>query len=207
LHAPTPGTLRSDEAPIRGAFTKIAEDRVMQARSLIVVVLTGLATMFGGAVSASSSVADRTASLEAAQPSTPTIRNFAFIAHQATGFRQFAPRRAPIFEAGEALQFYAEPVNLGWTQAGRLFKFAMHVDIEIRSPEGNVLWGQRDYGRLQLESQVADTKTYITGAVTVEGLPPGLYVMTIRFRDPQNNRSAESDVAFAIKAEPRSIDA
>lgn len=146
----------------------------------------------------------------AQEPSRPaaSVRNFVLITQQASGWRRYAARKAPVFKAGEPIQFYAEPVALGWSGAsGRGFKFELHIDAEIRTLDGRTVWGQRDFGRLARDSEAADPNTYITGAVAVQGLTPGVYVLAIRLRDPSNQRFAETETAFAILAEPRRIDA
>lgn len=135
------------------------------------------------------------------------VRNFVFISRQASGFRRYETRERPLFKAGEAMQFYAEPVNIGWTSKGRTYRFEMRIDVEIRTLEGQVIWGQRDYGHLAHDAATADPNTYITGSVVVKGLPPGLYVLSVRFRDPMNNLTAETESGFGILEEPRRIDA
>lgn len=152
-------------------------------------------------------LAQGTSAIEPGQSVTAGVRNFAFIASKASGWRQFAPRQAPVFKPGEALNFYAEPVNLGWSTREQGYRFDIRVDVEIRTPEGQIVWGQKDYGRLSHDSQTADPNTYITGSVAVTGLAPGLYVLAVRLRDPRNIRTAETEMAFAIMAERRLIDA
>ena len=136
------------------------------------------------------------------------MRNFVFITRQASGWRQYAARKAPLFKAGEPMQFYAEPV------ASRLER-GKRSRVQVRDahrrrdphPRGPGLWGQKDFGRLARDSEAADPNTYITGAVAVQGLTPGLYVLAVRLRDPSNQRTAETEIAFGIVAEPRRIDA
>lgn len=139
--------------------------------------------------------------------SSGAIQNFVFISRQADGWRQYAPRQTPVFRVGEALQFYAEPVNLGWSPKGASYRFDMRVDVEIRTADGTVVWGQRDYGQLSQERAEPDPNTFITGSIAIKGLAPGLYLLGARFRDPANGRTVETELAFAIAAESRAIDA
>lgn len=173
----------------------------MIPRTLLLCLTALLAPMIAAAeASTSPPRAESTRSVAA-------VRNFVLISQAASGWRQFLPRLAPVFKTGEAIQFYAEPVSLGWRSTASGFRFELHVDVEIRTTDGRMLWGQKDYGRLVRDSESADPNTYITGAVAVEGLQPGVYVLGIRLRDPSNRISAESETMFAILAEPRRIDA
>ena len=179
----------------------------MQLKTALFALIAALAILSGRALAeANAGPAPGTPAVAAPRPAASGVRNFIFISQQANGWRQYAPRQTPLFTAGEALQFYAEPVNLGWSPRGQAYRFEMRVDIEIRTPEGQVLWGQKDFGHLAHDSPMADPNTYITGSVAVQGLRPGLYVLGVRFRDPNNNLTAENDIAFGIVAAPRRID-
>ena len=181
----------------------------MTPRSTLIALLAGLAVLTGcvGAQAATMSSGARPASAATRPQVTFGVRNFVFISRQASGFRKYETRGAPLFKTGEAMQFYAEPVNIGWSGKGRSYRFEMRIDVEIRTPEGQVIWGQRDYGHLAHDATNADPNTYITGSVAVKGLPAGLYVLSVRFRDPMNNLTAETETAFGIVQEPRRIDA
>ncbi len=179
----------------------------MLRKSALLALLTCIVTVQAPALAGQDSTpAPNMAASEAGQPVAAGVRNFAFVAAQASGWRQFARREAPMFKTGEALHFYAEPVNLGWSLRNQGYRFEIHVDVEIRTLGGQVLWGKRDYGRLAHDSQKAEPHTYVTGTVAVAGLPPGLYILSVRFRDPLNNRVAESDTGFGIMDSPRQID-
>ncbi len=184
----------------------------MRPRSpLVALIVTCLAVLAGSTVAGAATMsAGSGAPSPAAVARTQVgfgVRNFVFISRQAAGFRKYETRNAPLFKAGEAMQFYAEPVNIGWSGKGRSYRFEMRIDVEIRTPEGQVIWGQRDYGHLAHNAAAADPNTYITGSVAVKGLPAGLYVLSVRFRDPKNNLTAETESGFGIVEEPRRIDA
>jgi hypothetical protein len=179
----------------------------MTFRSTLLALSSVIALMAGAAEASTVATGPPSASSSARAPISFGVRNFVFISRQASGFRKYETRNQPLFKAGEALQFYAEPVNIGWSGRGRSYRFEMRIDVEIRSADGHVLWGRRDYGHLAHEAAVADPNTYITGSVTVKGLPPGLYVLSVRFRDPNNNLTAETETGFGIVEEPRRIDA
>lgn len=180
----------------------------MTHRSTMIALLAGLLGVLIGCASTQAA----TMSTGASPNSTRTqisfgVRNFVFISRQASGWRKYETRGAPLFKAGEALQFYAEPVNIGWSGKGRSYRFEMRIDVEIRTPDGRVIWGQRDYGHLAQDASAADPNTYITGSVAVNGLPSGLYILSVRYRDPMNNLTTETETGFGIVEEPRRIDA
>jgi hypothetical protein len=172
----------------------------MRLRALFTILAVLLAALPIGAGSLANAASPAAAGLA-------SVRNFAFIASRPSGWRQIETIRTPLFKAGEAIQFYAEPVAIGWSGSGRSFRFALDVDLEIRSMDGRVLWGQKDFARLTRDTVAADPNTYITGALAVEGLAPGVYMLGIRMRDGSNRLTAEAQSAFAIVAEPRRIDA
>ena len=134
------------------------------------------------------------------------VRNIAFVLEKPAGYGAYKKRPAPVFAPNELLQFYAEPVNLGWSSTGGSYRFNMIVDVEVRRPDGEILWGRRGMGHLLFESTQPRSDTFISGSVMIKNLPVGSYVLGVRFRDPANNKVVERDLAFDV-AKPKGQDA
>ena len=127
------------------------------------------------------------------------LRRVQFITEPPKGFGIFQRRASNVFKPGEPLIVYAEPVGMGWTSEGGLNNARIATDFEIRSPDGKILGGQRDFGRFDFAShdQNQEIMTHLT--IRLTGAPPGRYVFAATYRDQISGKSTTLELPFEIK--------
>lgn len=81
-----------------------------------------------------------------------TLRRAQFITAPPKGFGIYQPRANNLFRTGEPLIIYVEPVGIGWRMADKVNRSLMVTDFEIRTADGKVLGGQKDFGRFEFAS-------------------------------------------------------
>jgi hypothetical protein len=127
------------------------------------------------------------------------LRRVQFVAEPPQGFGLYKPRPDNVFRRGEPLIVYAEPVGLGWKQADGLNLAVVVTDFEIRTPDGKVLGGQRDFGRFNFSSHDRNQEIMTHLTITLSGAPAGTYVFAATYRDQMTGKSATLDLPFEIR--------
>jgi hypothetical protein len=127
------------------------------------------------------------------------LRRVLFVAEPPKGFGIYKPRADNVFKPGEPLIVYAEPVGMGWKAADGMNNALVAADFEIRTPDGKILGGQKDFGRFAFTShdQNQEVMTHLT--IRVSGAPAGKYVFAATYRDQVNGKSANLTLPFEIK--------
>jgi hypothetical protein len=127
------------------------------------------------------------------------LRRVQFIAEPPNGFGIYKPRADNVFKPGEPLIIYAEPVGMGWKTADGVNHALVAADFEIRTPDGKILGGQKDFGRFEFTShdQNQEIMTHLT--IRLSGAPAGSYVFAATYRDQINGKSANLTLPFEIK--------
>ncbi len=112
----------------------------------------------------------------------------------------YEPRPDPVFEAGETLISYVEPVGLTWKEASDEGKLETRftVDFDILNPKGEVLASQKAFGDFTFKGYQRNQEIYATLRIDVAGAPSGNYVLRYRFNDTNSGRSASVDQPFEI---------
>jgi hypothetical protein len=123
-----------------------------------------------------------------------------FVTAAPAGFAMYEPRPDPVFEAGETLISYVEPVGLTWKEASDEGKLETRftVDFDILNPKGEVLASQKAFGDFTFKGYQRNQEIYATLRIDVAGAPSGNYVLRYRFNDTNSGRSASVDQPFEI---------
>jgi hypothetical protein len=127
------------------------------------------------------------------------LRRVQFIADRPGGFGIYRPRANNVFKPGEPLIVYAEPIGIGWKTEGGVNRSLIVTDFEIRSPDGKVLGGQKEFGRFEFASHDRNHEIMTHLTITLSGAPRGSYVFAATYRDQVNNKSATLELPFEIK--------
>lgn len=128
------------------------------------------------------------------------FRKAIFVAEQPTGFGIYRVRADNVFKSGEPLIAYVEPVGVGWTkQPDGTFQSLITVDFEIRSPEGKVLTGKKDFGRFAFASHEQNTEIFTHVTLNLTNAPAGKYVLGVIYHDKIKDKSATFDLPFEVK--------
>jgi len=127
------------------------------------------------------------------------LRRVQFIAERPKGFGIYKPRANNVFKPGEPLIIYAEPIGMGWKAADGVNRALVAADFEIRTPDGKILGGQKNFGRFEFNShdQNQEIMTHLT--IRLSGAPAGDYIFAATYRDQINGKSANLTLPFEIK--------
>ena len=82
-----------------------------------------------------------------------SCRRILWVAEQASGFGNYNPRETNVFNSGEAMLVYAEPIGFGWIKSGEIWHAELAADVVIRSKDGAEIYRQNDFTRLPMASR------------------------------------------------------
>ncbi len=127
------------------------------------------------------------------------IRKATFVAEEPASFGSYEPRPDHTFRPGEPLLVYLEPVGYAFRDAGDgtvVYGFA--ADVAILSADGEVLGGQRDFGRWEFRARTPNTASFVFLRLELEGLPVGDYRLAVRVRDAGSDEADEVLLPFTV---------
>jgi hypothetical protein len=141
----------------------------------------------------------RTATVDALKGAPLGFRRILFVADTPGGFAIYDPRPDNVFKPGEPLIVYTEPVGIAWQQDGDKVSSKLVVDFELRSPDGQVLGGQKGFGEFTFTAreQPIDYMAHVT--INLTGAPSGAYILGLTVRDANSGKAANADLPFEIK--------
>lgn len=127
------------------------------------------------------------------------LRRVQFIAEPPKGFGIYQPRPNNVFRPGEPLIVYAEPVGMGWRAAGDVHRADVVTDFEIRTSDGKILGGQKEFGRFEFTSHDRNQEIMTHLTIRLSGAQRGSYVFAATYRDQVNSKSATLELPFEIR--------
>ena len=141
----------------------------------------------------------REALFEAWQAAPLAIAKATFVTAPADGYGIYMPRPDTVFNAGEALLAYLEPVGFDWKKEGELFTSLLTVDFDLTTPDGRVLAGQKGFGQFDFKSHVPNTEYMANLTLNVSGAPAGDYVLVLTVNDAHGGGAVKVDMPFSIR--------
>lgn len=127
------------------------------------------------------------------------FRKAVLVGQPQSGFGMYTPRKDNVFASGEPIHTYVEPIGLAWRRHAETFEAVFTVDIEIRTPDGKVLGGQKEFGRFEFVSRERNHEVMTNLTLTLTGVAPGDYIFGATFNDRIGGRSATLDMPFVIR--------
>jgi hypothetical protein len=127
------------------------------------------------------------------------IQTATYVTAPADGYGIYTARDGSAFAANEPLLIYLEPVGFDWIQMDGLYTSLLTVDFDLTSPDGNVLAGQKGFGRFDFKSHVPNTEYMANLTLNVSGAPAGDYVLVLTVNDENGGGSAKVNMPFSIK--------
>jgi len=127
------------------------------------------------------------------------LRKVQFISEPPKGFGIYAPRPNNVFARGEPLIVYAEPIGMTWKTEGAINRAAMATDFDIRTPDGKVLGGQKEFGKFEFNTREFNQEVHTHLTITLSGAPPAKYVLVASYRDLVGGKTATLELPFEIK--------
>ncbi|HET9273251.1 MAG TPA: hypothetical protein VFO09_03185 [Methyloceanibacter sp.] len=141
----------------------------------------------------------RTAVTEALNKAPLGFRRILFVKDIPEGFAAYQPRADNTFRTDEPIIVYTEPIGVAWKKEGDEYSSKLVVDFEIRSPDGQVLAGQRGFGEFELDAREPPLDYMSHIKLDVTGAPEGSYILGITIHDTNSGKSATTDLPFEIK--------
>jgi hypothetical protein len=141
----------------------------------------------------------RAAVIEVLNKAPLGFRRILFVKEIPNGFGAYKPRETNVFAPDEPLIIYTEPIGVAWKQDGEEYSSKLVVDFEIRSPDGQVLAGQRSFGEFALEAREPPLDYMSHIKLDVTGAPAGSYILGLTMHDSNSGKSTSTDLPFEIK--------
>lgn len=141
----------------------------------------------------------RAAVVDALNKAPLGFRRILFVKDVPEGFAAYQPRADSIFSTDEPIIVYTEPIGVAWKKDGEQFASKLVVDFEIRSPDGQVLAGQKGFGEFELAAREPPVDYMSHIKLDVTGAPEGSYILGLTIHDTNSGKSASTDLPFEIK--------
>ncbi|MCW2308149.1 hypothetical protein [Rhodobium gokarnense] len=122
-----------------------------------------------------------------------------FVAAPAKGYGRYEPREDTTFKAGEPIAVYAEPVGYGFGRDGEDILIDLDADLELRTPDGQILVAQTDFTRLSARTRRPVYEFQVSFSLNLSGLQPGDYVLFTRLKDAHSDKAGSFELPFTIK--------
>lgn len=150
----------------------------------------------GRLADASDTLAEGLRELEEASPLR--IENLTFV-EAAVGYGIYKPRASPVFESGEPMLVYLEPVGMSRKREGELYGIDIVYDLVTYNSQG--VEGDRmvDFLRVETPSRRANRELYALLKLHAIPYPPGDYVLEVIVRDKVGGETAAKRIPFRIE--------
>ncbi|WP_298962605.1 hypothetical protein [uncultured Methylobacterium sp.] len=128
-------------------------------------------------------------------------RRAMFVREKAEVFGGYDARPTSVFTQGETLLSYIEPVGYGWKPVGSdTVEFGITADFEILDRAGKVLGGQKGLLNSRLVSHAKNREFFINLSMSLDGAPPGDYVLAYILTDAATGRTTRVEQPFTLRA-------
>lgn len=106
------------------------------------------------------------------------------VTEPASGVGIYNPKADEKYKVGEPILIYAEPFGYGYGAAGDgLYSIGFNVDLKVMTETGEVLGEMPDLAVLELTSRHQNREFQANLTYTLNGIPPGRYVLETTLRD------------------------
>lgn len=131
-----------------------------------------------------------------------TFLNALPVTERSAGYGLYNPRDTTLYQQGEPIQLYAEPVGFGYGEGGEgIVKVGFYVDLQVMGQDGQELANMAgiteiDYAvRAKVREFAADV-TY-----NFEGLGPGKYRLITTLRDKNSSKTGSFETEIEVTDE------
>lgn len=140
-------------------------------------------------------------------PKAPTplrVPRNLFVTETAPGFGSYTSRTSNTFRKDERIFTYLEATGATLVPVeGDMRRFGYIVDVDVRNPEGDILWGKKGAIDKDLVVDARDLlngqpKFFINYDLAISGLPPGAYILGFSARDKRSDRSVSTEQSFVV---------
>ena len=127
------------------------------------------------------------------------FRRALWVAEPPNGFGAYNPRENNQYAAGDEMIIYAEPMGFGWRKSGDVWRTDLVSDLTVKDAEGEVLYEQKNFNKLEIGSRVRNREFMATFTYTLTGIPKGEYVLETTLRDAVTGKSGTLALPFVIR--------
>jgi hypothetical protein len=111
------------------------------------------------------------------------------VTEPASGVGIYNPKADEKYAVGEPIYIYAEPFGYGYGAAGEgLHSIAFAVDLKVMTETGEVLAEKPSIATLELTSRHENREFQANLTYTLNGIPPGRYVLETNLRDKNSEK-------------------
>ncbi|MEM8687984.1 MAG: hypothetical protein AAGF81_11680 [Pseudomonadota bacterium] len=128
-----------------------------------------------------------------------TFMEAMFVEKRPTAYGVYDRRQSSAFKPGEDMIVYMEMAGYEHGRDGDFFVIDMSADVEVKTAEGQVLGGQKDFVKLGLRSRFHNREFFGVVVYQFEGLAKGNYIATTTIKDKQSGNEAAFDLPFQIE--------
>ncbi|XSG83511.1 MAG: hypothetical protein ACPW61_06970 [Methyloligella sp. ZOD6] len=128
-----------------------------------------------------------------------TFRKALFVTGQPSGFGLYQAKAKNVFEPGEELIAYVEPVGFSWKPEGGLYHALMVVDLIIRDADGKIIAGQKAFGTFKFDSHEENMEVMAVVTVDFSDAPKGKYVLECEVADQLSDKTGTFELPFEIR--------
>jgi hypothetical protein len=127
------------------------------------------------------------------------LRKVQFITEPPKGFGVYSPRSGNVFTSSDRLIVYVEPIGMAWKTEGGLHSAAIATDFVVRTPDGKILGGQKEFGKFEFSSREFNQEVHTHLTITLTGAQPSKYVLAVTYRDLIGGKTATFELPFEIQ--------
>ena len=140
------------------------------------------------------------AAVVAAWNASPLVfRTVALLAEPAQGYGIYVERENSTFSPSEPIVIYAEPAGYAWRDNGNgTHTFGFDVDLLVKTAKREIVGGQENFQQIELTSRARNREFMLTLTLTVEGAPPGDYIVEYKVRDRHSEKAGTISVPFKV---------
>lgn len=141
----------------------------------------------------------RKATLKEWEAAPLLFRKSLFVSGDPGGFGIYDPRADNVFNKGEKLVIYVEPVGFAWQPKDGLNHALLVADLIVKDGEGTVVAQQEGFGTFTFNSHEQNMEVMCVLTVDFSGAPAGKYIAELKFTDKLGDKSASFELPFEIK--------
>ncbi|WP_132251590.1 hypothetical protein [Methylobacterium segetis] len=128
-----------------------------------------------------------------------STRRAMFVNRKAALYGDYDRRGSNVFAPGEPLLSYVEPIGFGYRKSGDLHTFEGTIDFSIRTRTGEELGSQKAFQTYSLTSHAPAREFFLNLTITLDGAPPGDYVLVFTLNDTVRKTSTPVEQPFTIR--------
>jgi hypothetical protein len=137
--------------------------------------------------------------LKAWEETPLTQKTVVFVTRKPTAYGAYDVRPNNVFKPNEPVLTYAEPVGYMWKTVGPdTYQFGLNIDFLIMAPDGKVLGGKENFMHYAQVSHERNTELMLNLTLSVNGAPPGDYIVRYTLHDQNSNKISTFQQPFKI---------